>query len=233
MAYNFGQFRRSQYNSYLTDLPFTVNNLVNKSTFLEGTSFYDKKISLTDKILKPVSVNNLLRSYYLKIKIYKQSDVQNITLKMVDDTKQEDNEQGIEIIKVPAGNATDYVVYDFVLKPNSNYNQIYLILSRTMDDYKIDLGNGFYGRQINLEIIQIQEITNLLETYLPSRIDNKRLLKQIGVQGPPGMLMSIDGEGIRIGRTGIYEINYGISISFIGFIIEPSDTTNFILNYQY
>lgn len=233
MAYNFGQFRRSQYNSYLTDLPFTVNNLVSKSTFLEGTSFYDKKISLTDKILKPVSANNLLRSYYLKIKIYKQTDIQNITLKMVDDTKQEDNEQGIELIKVPAGNTTDYVIYDFVLKPNSNYNQIYLILSRTMADYNIDLGNGFYGRQINLEIIQVQEITNLLETYLPSRIDHKRLLKQIGVQGPPGMLMSIDGEGIRIGRTGIYEINYGISISFIGFIIDSSDTTNFILNYQY
>ena len=47
------------------------------------------------------------------------------------------------------------------------------------------------------------------------------------------MLMCINGEEIRIGRTGIYEINYGISINTIGFIVEPNDGKNFILDYQY
>ena len=45
--------------------------------------------------------------------------------------------------------------------------------------------------------------------------------------------MSIDGEAVRVGRSGIYEINNGISVSFIGFIVEPDDNKYFILDYQY
>ena len=45
--------------------------------------------------------------------------------------------------------------------------------------------------------------------------------------------MCINGESIYIGRTGIYEINYGISISSIGFVVEPDDNKNFIMDYQY
>ena len=54
-------------------------------------------------------------------------------------------------------------------------------------------------------------------------IENKGTLKQIGVQGPPGLLMSINGEPIRIGRSGLYEINNGINTTFIGFIVEANE----------
>ena len=44
--------------------------------------------------------------------------------------------------------------------------------------------------------------------------------------------MSINGEAIRIGRSGLYEINNGINTTFIGFIIEANEKY-FILDYQY
>ena len=45
--------------------------------------------------------------------------------------------------------------------------------------------------------------------------------------------MSIEGELIRVGRSGIYEINNGVSIKYIGFIVEPNDNKYFVLDYQY
>ena len=41
-----------------------------------------------------------------------------------------------------------------------------------------------------------------------------------------------NGEPIRIGRSGLYEINNGINTTFIGFIVE-ADEKYFILDYQY
>mgnify|MGYP003288954105 FL=1 len=48
--------------------------------------------------------------------------------------------------------------------------------------------------------------------------------------------MSINGEGIKVGRSGIYEINNGVVVSSIGFVIESGDndvSNYFILDYQY
>ena len=85
---------------------------------------------------------------------------------------------------------------------------------------------------MNIEIESLKEIYNVIET-INSSIDNKGRLKQIGVQSAPGLMMSIEGELIRVGRSGIYEINNGISINYIGFIVEPNDNKYFVLDYQY
>ena len=85
---------------------------------------------------------------------------------------------------------------------------------------------------MKIEVDNLSLIYNIMD-YLRTSIDNKGRLKQIGVQGPTGLLMNINGESIRIGRTGIYEINNGVTITSIGFIIEDGNTDNFILDYQY
>ena len=51
-------------------------------------------------------------------------------------------------------------------------------------------------------------------------------------------MMCINGEEIRIGRTGIYELNNGITVQYIGFIVKESDFTQdgkdyFIMDFQY
>jgi hypothetical protein len=50
--------------------------------------------------------------------------------------------------------------------------------------------------------------------------------------------MCINGEQIRIGRTGIYEINNGLTIQSIGFILKESTFYSdgldyFIMDFQY
>ena len=53
MSYNFGQFRKSQFSSYLTPLEYSIENIQTKSTVSQSITFVDKAIQL-DK-------NNILR----------------------------------------------------------------------------------------------------------------------------------------------------------------------------
>ena len=233
--YNFGQFRRSQLDTYMTALNYDFSDLETISPLSTEVIFLDKTISLSDNnILQSVdSTGTVTKSYYLRFKIYKlEQSKQLITIKLKNDSKDKDNEQIIKTIEVESGAETDYSVFDLVIKPNSTYNHINFILNRIIDDYNTIDNNNYHGRTMNIEIESLKEIYNVIET-INSSIDNKGRLKQIGVQSAPGLMMSIEGELIRVGRSGIYEINNGISINYIGFIVEPNDNKYFVLDYQY
>ena len=122
---------------------------------------------------------------------------------------------------------TDYQHIGLIIAPNDNYNKIKITLSRTMEDYNLINDDGSRGRKVNLEIEQLSEIYNII-----NMIPEARFLKQIGVQGPSGMQMCIDGELIRIGQSKIYEINNGISIKFLGFLLTDNSQF-FLLDYKY
>ena len=234
MSYKFGQFRKSQLSSYLTPLQYTVNDLRVQSSLSEGIVFVDKGVDLEDNnILQALTSGNKQRSYYIRFKIFKQDTIQKITIRLVNTAKTEDNVQTIETVEIPIGNTTDYSIFELILSPNDNhtYNQIYFELNRELIDYNTLNTDGTYGRKINILIDRLDEIYNVID-FLETSIENKGVLKQIGVQGPPGLLMSINGEAIRIGRSGLYEINNGINTTFIGFIVEANEKY-FILDYQY
>lgn len=230
--YKFGQFRKSQLSSYLIPLEYTLNDLAVQSSLSRGITFIDKGIDL-DNALQALDSGGKQKSYYIRFKIYKQTTKQFITVRLVNTEKTSDNVQTIENLEIDAGNADDYSIFELVLSPNDNhtYNQIYFELNRELIDYNTLNTDGTYGRKIILTIDNLSEIYNVIN-FLQTSIENKGVLKQIGVQGPPGLLMSINGEAIRIGRSGLYEINNGINTSFIGFIIED-DEKYFILDYQY
>ena len=232
--YKFGQFRKSQLSSYLMPLEYTLNNLRVKSSLSEGVTFIDKGIDLSgSNILQALTNDKKQRSYYIRFKIFKLATKQTITVRLVNTEKTEDNVQTIESIEIAAGNINDYSTFELILSPNDThtYNQIYFELNRELVDYNMKPEDDTYGRIIRIAIDRLDEIYNVID-YLQTSIDNKNTLKQIGVQGPPGLLMSINGEAIRIGRSGLYEINNGVNTNFIGFIIENNEKY-FILDYQY
>ena len=234
MSYKFGQFRKSQYSDYLSPLDYTLNDLRVESSLSTGVVFIDKGIDLEgDNILQALTSDGKQRSYYIRFKVFKLDTVQKITIRLVNTEKTTDNTQLIEDIEISAGNPTDYDIFELVLSPNDNhtYNQIYFELNRELIDYNTLNQDGTYGRIITIAIDRLDKIYNVID-FLQTSIENKNALKQIGVQGPPGLLMSINGEAIRIGRSGLYEINNGINTTFIGFIIE-ADEKYFILDYQY
>ena len=234
MSYKFGQFRRSQLSSYLTPLEYTLNNLRVQSSLSKGVVFIDKGIDLDgNNILQAINDSGKQNSYYIRFKIFKQDTKQLITVRLINTEKTSDNVQTIETIEIEAGDINDYSTFELILSPNDNhtYNQIYFELNRELIDYNTLNQDGTYGRIITIAIDRIDKIYNVID-FLQTSIENKGILKQIGVQGPPGLLMSINGEAIRVGRSGLYEINNGINTTFIGFIIE-ADEKYFILDYQY
>ena len=122
--------------------------------------------------------------------------------------------------------------FEVVFTPNAVYDQIIWELQRTFLDYQME-----YGRTIEVEILQFTQLINVL-TNLMQIYPDLTYLTKIGIQGPPLMLMCINGEQIRIGRNGIYEINNeAIKITSISFIPKESTLSNkqdyFIMDFEY
>ena len=233
MSYKFGQFRKTQKDEYMEDLKYNFSKLKTKSGISENVWFWDRQAILTNKILQSTNqTGTALKSYYLRFRVYKQELEQSLKIKLFNTELEVDNEQTIETITVAAGDNTDYDTFEIIIQPNANYNAIYFILDRIATDYLMIADDGSYGRIPVIEIEKFTEILNVIESISGS-IDNKTALKQIGIQSRPGLLMSINGEGIKVGRSGIYEINNGVMISSIGFVLDKNDNTYFIMDYQY
>ncbi len=230
MAYNFGQFLSSQSSEYLVNIPSGSDGYrIKNFTRQEGENYY------TDKEIEyQMNANSC---YYLKFKIKKLqrnltknlTGEQNITIRLIHEggAAQDSDRQVLETIIIPEAQTAaeaNYVTFDLVIPPNEGYNEIQFILNRTA---------SYDDRTINLQVDKYAEIINIIPSLDSSGSSTPiSKLKQIGVQGPVGLQMCIDGESIKIGRTGIYEINHGYSISFLGFIYD-NESKPFILDYQY
>lgn len=250
MSYKFAQLRRSQLNNndFLSPMSYELNDIITKPAISsDNISFVDKVINLLgNSKLDSIDEKGINKSYYLRVKIKQQQEEQKITIKLIKSDKiGEENEQKIETITVNSGN--DYSSFDFIITPNSLYNKIKFELNRTQKDY-ITLNTTYteesldsdsflllsiYGRTMDITIETFGEIKNLITNKINPAIGYTGILKQIGVQGKPGLLMCINGEAIRVGRSGLYEINNGMDITFINFIIEEGDNQHFLLDYQY
>ena len=231
MSFQFVQFRRRQLDSFLTPLKYKLEQAKIKSTISTAVIFVDNVISLTDA-LKPTEQDGIrAKNYYIRFRIYKKANPQTIIIKLINTNKQTDNIQNLRTIVVDAGRETEYNTYEIVIPPNNNYNQIKFELQRELEDYNKKNSDGTYGRICKVEVIRLDEIYNVID-YLTTII-NKSALLQIGVQSAPGLLMCINGEEIRVGRRGLYEILNGYKVTFIGFIVEPNDNKHFMLDYQY
>ena len=228
MSYNFGQFRRKQIDSYLIPISYNVAIEQKESSLSPGVIFNEQVINLNNA-LNSIDEYGKRKSYYLRFKIYKnENSNQTITIKLLNSTQS----QTIKKIFLKMGSSADYEIFETILTPNASYNQICFELDRISEDFSQVNEDGTYGRTINIEVENLSNIYNIIN-FLNTSIEEKGKLKQIGIQGPVGMLMCINGEEIRIGRTGVYEINYGISINSIGFVVEPNDKKNFLMDYQY
>lgn len=232
---------------------------------ITGNKFIDKRIMDIYSSSGDNTENNAQgfvsgNYYYIKLIIKRKfpNHNQNITLRLSNDsgTNQSKNYQYIDDFIIFAGGSTtlddpQYAVYETILAPSASYGQLNIILGREMVDYVTSInpetggsweGNdlvNYQGRVIEISACQICKLNNILgNNSIPSP------LTKIGIQGPPGMLMCINGEPIRIGPSGIYEIRNGYKITFLSFIRKVYDVTvegeelvvnpdTFIVDYQY
>ena len=247
MSFNIAQFRRDQLNvnEYLSDVTYSIID-VPTTTDSEAITFLDKAIAFGNNI-------QYGRNYYLRVKINQISNFngnnvpQQIEVTLETSNEANNENQYIDSFVIPYMNKRQYSVFEIVISPNSSFDLIRFTLQRNAADYLSPHSEDqYYGRTMEIEVEVFAEITNILgKSYTNNgrTITIPDVLTKIGIQGPPGLLMCINGEGIRIGPGGIYEINSGYKVNFIGYILRLSDQRKdregipdydyFIMDYQY
>lgn len=227
--YNIGQFRRTQCSSYAQS--FNVETNYQQVNVSEEVIFCDVCINLFG-----TNIVNDQNSYYLRFAVKQRSDSeQNFYLKLKNTSETNNNEQLIEEFKVDRGTNTIY--FQTIFSPNDTYNQISWQLQRTALDHRILNRDGTYGRIMDITLEQYSKLVNIID-ILKLSYNNLNYLTKIGIQGPPSLLMCINKEPIRLGKTGIYEINNGINITSINFYPKVSTLFSdgldyFIMDFEY
>lgn len=232
MSYNIGQFRRTQrpIEDYMTSYVENTNYKLN-STYPTKIDTY----TFNDFAIEMVNGNSLsaLYSYYLVFRVNNPVDNkvptdQTITIKL-----KNENSETVQTIKTVNKGSNSVLI-----TPIATFKYIVFELERVSQDYiyKNEDTNTF-GRKMNIKI----ETFGLIKNILTDFINLKEPLTKIGVQGPKGLVMCINGEEIRIGNSGIYEIDNGMKINYFGVILNsdrssmayPDNYQYFILDYQY
>lgn len=225
-----GQFRRNSIENFLTPInDYSIIDVELDNDEYEGKpSFIDKALKITNNTSFEVG-----QSYYFNFKIKQKDKLQTIKVylrKHFDANRKgeakEDRTQLIDTFIIPIG-TNEYSNFELIFSPNYNYDEIIFELQRTLIDYQQSP-----SRVIDLTINDLSEMVNVIDY-----IGHSPLLK-IGIQGPTGLLFCINGEEIRMGKSGIYEILNGYKVNSIGFVpkpdsISPGGKDYFILDYQY
>lgn len=232
MSYNIGQFRRTQRpaKDYMINYVKDVDYILNSSypTTIDTYTFDDFAIQMTNSEL------DALHSFYLKYNVKtpvfgNTSLAQTITIKL-----KNDNSETVQTVKTNVNKGSDTVL----ITPIGTFKYIVFELERVTTDYtETNPSTGHHGRQMNIEITSFGLVRNILTDF----INLQQPLTKIGVQGPKGLVMCINGEEIRVGNSGIYEIDNGMKINYFGVILAKDYTSMgmddkwqyFILDYQY
>lgn len=166
------------------------------------------------------------KNYYFHGLILRQNTDQVFNIKLINDNEAgEKIEQYIKTITVTKGDAIEcsWVDIEFTFTPLSNFDTILFELQRDSTDYLV-------GKRYAVIIYEeISEINNLITSGRLTDINLEKTseLLKIGVQSHPGFLMCINGEEVRINRTGIYEIKNGlIVIPFFSVVTGAEETTS-------
>ena len=159
-----------------------------------------------------------------------------------------------------------YVGYETIFRPrDSGYKYLAFLLSRVQQDYYDKYStnpDNFNPRSIydgtaegqyifinenisGIEGLEDQErstgdlcvINNILPTLGSGNDAKYYAMEKIGIQTKPGTLLCVNHEPIRVGRSGIYEVNNGVKVYFVGICGPDGDNKDnineFVLDYAY
>lgn len=217
MAYILGQYNEQT----RVDGDSTFMSLVTSGTARRRSTSSDSGVSGSSDLVfnnECVQINSTLSSnnhYYFHGKIKRMLSDQEFEIKLVnfDDSSLD---QFIKNVTVTGGNENEWVDIEFTFTPFVTFDTILFYLKRTAED-------SLTGARIP---IIIYEELSIINNVIPKKIRPDTALIKIGVQGRPGALMCINGEEIRICRTGIYEIKNGVILVDFFSVVNAADETN-------
>lgn len=170
---------------------------------------------------------NLVASkyYYFRCQIKRMIDEQRFTIKLVNfnETSTGSVEQFIKTIVIQGGEREEWVNVEFIFHPVIAFDTILFQLQRNITDYRDMI------RYPKICYQQLGSINNIITTKVK---DGATLLK-IGVQSHPGLSMCVNGEEIRISRTGIFELRNGVlPINFFSVTNPASEDTATVVDWE-
>ena len=242
MVYNkVGQIRQDPdqlvtSSNYFSPVTYS-NTIIPTQSPYDSKEFNDFGLSISGEFSKQ-------NTYYIRVIIRKVLDIYN-----VGDNK--DNNQlsyKLKLLKIDTNNnrryqqllstfvvnaavtENDFYTYDLIFKPNTSYDKLLFELEKNSFDYlnwKEDKDSGWrnwLNQQNNITIDSFVVLKNII---------NKTFSK-IGFQSRPGEQIAINGYPIRIGKSGIYELDNKTPITSV--MIAPNAQNQidaFLLDYMY
>ena len=119
-----------------------------------------------------------------------------------------------------------YQSVELVFTPYENATCLVFQLRRVTYDYTV---------QPRVLTIVEQDVSSSTQrdVAVVNNILPKSLVNKIGIQTRPGSLVVINQEQMRVGKSGVLEINNGIPITSVSMVAPNNDINDFILDYTY
>ena len=111
------------------------------------------------------------------------------------------------------------------------FTSIVLSMTRQSEDYNIQrtTSSGIeYGRKVDITKMSysLMQITNLVTS-----MNSNSTLDRIGVWGHSGLMMAVNGEEIKIGPSGFYELSE-VPVSSLG-VVAKDYNDSFTIDYEF
>ena len=180
-------------------------------------------IQTTDKQLSNITLEQGA-SYYISFSVPASNKVQKIELILTGTENDTEISQYLTTITVPkkTRNSMSFP-FQFIFTPYHNNLTLTWVLQR----------NYFSERSEpcpNINNLIIKQLTNILQ----EQNDENKIytITKIGLQGPVGTLFCLNGEPLRIGKNGIYELEENIDIKFFGVALNSNSYCIADLKYK-
>lgn len=216
----------SQYGQYIIT-PQNNNNSNNVSGDIKEY-LYSLSFDNDDDIYKVIASNSNLDTtffakdtcYYVKFSVGRSTTIdQTIELKLIDPTN--NKQQYLKTIKVnhaPIEGKKYY--FSLIFTPFDDFTGLLFNSNISTDDTP------------DISLISLQQVPNLISSMISAPENSDVIITKLAVQGPYGTWLNLNGEGVRIGNSGIYEIaDDNITIERFG-IVNP-DPSFLIIDFEY
>lgn len=229
-AFPFGQIvKKPDFPYFYSDSNLTISKYDNRPS-----DSIDEGIIFEDAILIPSSGYLLEGNHYLlRVNVKRNLSQQkyNVSLITVNDSQATNiTSQYIGSYDVPIQVTNeDTSTIEIMFTPKTNgFNYILFALERTIkDDYSeydsYSTEEQSIGRQAWKYItpVFLGRFTNIL-----NQNNSTLVLVKMGIQATPGSLFCVNGQAIRVGPSGLYQINNGYEINFLGAAVKEQLKSN-------
>lgn len=215
MSFYIQQYRNASnhWSEFEKNKDYTIGTIKTKVAYFAENKYTDTTIDITNSILEG-------EKYFLSVEIERigagtestgnpetgnTEKTIDIRLLKTNSTIIDAENQYIDTIILPKteiveGEQIKTSIFNFIITPNDTYQRIAFILNRDLyniNDIKLSA---------NINVKKFVKLKNLIGDGINVSGSNINIT-QIGIHARPGTLMCINGEPIRVGKRGVFELN--------------------------